>query len=77
MAPRSGRIFWIIVGAAFAILAAPVHAVTAQKWVTAWAGSVQGPYPIGNPIGSARPAFCFPFRRNRCTRPELSANRAS
>ena len=60
MTPRSGRIFWIIVGAAFAILAAPVHAVTAQKWVTAWAGSVQGPYPIGNPSAQPDQRFAFP-----------------
>lgn len=34
--------------------AIPAHA---QKWVTSWAGSVQGPYPIGNP--SAQPDLRF------------------
>src|SRR5438128_8026019 len=28
-------------------------ASAAQKWVVSWAGSVQGPYPVGNP--SAQP----------------------
>jgi lysophospholipase L1-like esterase len=31
-----------------------------QKWVTSWTGSVQGPYPIGNP--SAQPDLRFAFR---------------
>ena len=30
-----------------------------QKWVVAWAGSVQGPYPIGNP--SAQPDLNVAF----------------
>ncbi|MBV8589467.1 MAG: lysophospholipase [Acetobacteraceae bacterium] len=30
-----------------------------QNWVTAWAGSVQGPYPVGNP--SAQPVLSFAF----------------
>ena len=60
MAPRSGRIFWFLVAAVFALLAAQVHAATAQKWVTAWAGSVQGPYPIGNPSAQPDQRFAFP-----------------
>jgi lysophospholipase L1-like esterase len=32
---------------------------TAQKWITSWAGSVQGPYPIGN--ASAQPDLRFAF----------------
>ena len=35
-------------------VAVPAHA---QKWVTSWAGSVQGPYPVGNP--SAQPDLRF------------------
>jgi|GraSoiStandDraft_12_1057312.scaffolds.fasta_scaffold03150_2 lysophospholipase L1-like esterase len=34
-------------------------ASAAQKWVVAWAGSVQGPYPIGNP--SAQPDLNVAF----------------
>src|SRR5438128_1864218 len=30
-----------------------------QKWVTSWAGSVHGPYPVGNP--SAQPVLRFAF----------------
>jgi lysophospholipase L1-like esterase len=36
---------------------ASAHA--AQKWVTSWTGSVQGPYPIGN--ASAQPDLRFAF----------------
>jgi len=39
-------------------LAAPV-AHAQEKWVTAWAASVQGPYPVGNP--SAQPDLRFAF----------------
>ena len=34
-------------------------ASAAQKWVVAWAGSVQGPYPVGNP--SAQPDLTVAF----------------
>ena len=30
-----------------------------EKWVTTWAASVQGPYPVGNP--SAQPVLKFAF----------------
>src|SRR3954470_20767391 len=32
----------------------------AQKWVTSWAASVQGPYPIGNPSAQPDQRFAFP-----------------
>jgi lysophospholipase L1-like esterase len=35
----------------------PASAQPAQKWVTSWAASVQGPYPVGNP--SAQPDLRF------------------
>jgi len=38
--------------AAFAVAAAPADEPR-WKWVVSWAGSVQGPYPVGNP--SAQP----------------------
>ena len=31
-----------------------------QKWVTSWTGSVQGPYPIGNPSAQPDLRFAFP-----------------
>ncbi len=31
-----------------------------QKWVTSWAASVQGPYPIGNPSAQPDQRFIFP-----------------
>src|SRR5712671_6584316 len=31
-----------------------------QKWVTSWAASVQGPYPIGNPSAQPDQRFAFP-----------------
>jgi lysophospholipase L1-like esterase len=31
-----------------------------QSWVTGWAGSVQGPYPVGNPSAQPNQGFIFP-----------------
>jgi len=31
-----------------------------QKWVVAWAGAVQGPYPIGNPSAQPDLSVAFP-----------------
>ena len=36
---------------------APAHA---QKWVTSWAASVQGPYPVGNPTAQPELRFALP-----------------
>src|ERR1044072_3818385 len=51
---RTFRVSLII---AMALLCAPAHA--ADKWITSWAASVQGPYPVGNP--SAQPVLKFAF----------------
>lgn len=32
----------------------------AQRWVTSWAGSAQGPYPVGNPTAQPELKFAFP-----------------
>jgi lysophospholipase L1-like esterase len=32
----------------------------AKKWVATWAGSVQGPYPVGNPSAQPDQQFAFP-----------------
>src|SRR5215475_1049091 len=37
-----------------------VSAATAQKWVTSRTGSVQGPYPIGNPSAQPDLSLAFP-----------------
>jgi lysophospholipase L1-like esterase len=48
-----------------ALIAAMVPALPAQAqpsttWVTTWAASVQGPYPIGNPSAQPDQRFAFP-----------------
>jgi len=40
-----------------AMASTPAHA---QKWVTNWAGPVQGPYPIGNPTAQPDLRFALP-----------------
>ncbi|MBV8911665.1 MAG: lysophospholipase [Acetobacteraceae bacterium] len=45
---------------AFAILALTAGAARAQHWVTSWAGSVQGPYPVGNPTVQPELRFALP-----------------
>jgi lysophospholipase L1-like esterase len=55
--------------AAVAIAFAPFasHAQTATapaKWVASWVGSVQGPYPIGNPSAQPDQRFAFPVPEN-------------
>jgi lysophospholipase L1-like esterase len=41
-------------------LASPAPAQAQEKWVTAWAASVQGPYPVGNPSAQPDLRFVFP-----------------
>ena len=40
-------------------IALPASAQAADKWITSWIASAQGPYPIGNP--SAQPVLKFAF----------------
>ena len=48
----------------FAVLATTLSlslaAQPAERWVTSWAGSVQGPYPVGNPSAQPDLRFAFP-----------------
>ena len=37
-----------------------VHAAPGEKWVTSWAASVQGPYPVGNPSAQPDLRLVFP-----------------
>src|SRR5260370_30673488 len=53
-------ILWFIVGLMGAICASSASAQSAQKWVTSWTGSVQGPYPVGNPSAQPDLRFAFP-----------------
>jgi lysophospholipase L1-like esterase len=36
------------------------RAASGQKWVVAWVGSIQGPYPIGNPSAQPEMKLAFP-----------------
>jgi len=42
-----------------AAIAIPASAQAADKWITSWVASAQGPYPVGNP--SAQPVLKFAF----------------
>jgi lysophospholipase L1-like esterase len=42
-----------------AAIALPASAQAADKWITSWVASAQGPYPVGNP--SAQPVLKFAF----------------
>src|SRR5215212_5404099 len=44
----------------FGMLGSAAFAQGAEKWVTSWAASVQGPYPIGNPSVQPNQSFHFP-----------------
>jgi lysophospholipase L1-like esterase len=53
--------------AAIALVTATAQAQTAAgatKWVTSWAASVQGPYPVGNPSAQPDQRFAFPVPAN-------------
>src|SRR5205809_2655881 len=47
----------LVVGIALSLGA---FAQGAEKWVTSWAASVQGPYPVGNPSAQPRMDVVFP-----------------
>ena len=49
---RLGLALSFVLTLALAASAAPAQAQ--EKWVTAWAASVQGPYPVGNPSALGR-----------------------
>jgi hypothetical protein len=42
------------------VLSSSASAQPTEKWVTSWTGSVQGPYPIGNPSAQPDLRFAFP-----------------
>ena len=57
-----GRLLTLVLLPAVLLVAAgPARAAgTEQKWVTTWAASVQGPYPVGNPSAQPDLKFAFP-----------------
>jgi len=56
---RALRAALILAAIALPAIALPATAHAADKWITSWVASAQGPYPIGNP--SAQPVLKFAF----------------
>jgi lysophospholipase L1-like esterase len=44
----------------FASFCSPLWAADNESWVTSWTGSVQGPYPVGNPSAQPNLSRAFP-----------------
>ena len=42
----------------------PLWAAGSEGWVTSWTGSVQGPYPVGNPSAQPNLSRAFPSAQN-------------
>ena len=61
---------------AMTLLATPAMAQPAEGWVTSWAASVQGPYPVGNPSAQPDQRFAFPVPAP-APRPDLPPDRAA
>src|SRR4051794_22191001 len=57
MSMRRALAFVALLGA---LAPAPALAQAGEKWVTSWAASVQGPYPVGNPSAQPEQSFHFP-----------------
>src|SRR5260370_22845111 len=56
-----------VAAAVVAFIPPATHAQTAlstTKWVTSWAASVQGPYPVGNASAQPDQRFAFPVPVN-------------
>jgi lysophospholipase L1-like esterase len=49
-----------MIAAALIGLPQAADAASGQKWVASWAGSAQGPYPVGNPSAQPDQQFAFP-----------------
>ena len=66
-----GQVIMRFVASLVLLLLAPLAPMTAdaqpvsrassgQKWVVAWVGSIQGPYPVGNPSAQPEMKLAFP-----------------
>jgi lysophospholipase L1-like esterase len=53
------RLLWLAVALSLAFSAPPASAQS-EKWVASWTGSVQGPYPVGNPSAQPDLRAAFP-----------------
>jgi lysophospholipase L1-like esterase len=51
---------WLLIAVTLAVASPTAAAPAEKKWVTAWAGSAQGPYPVGNPSAQPDLRFAFP-----------------
>jgi lysophospholipase L1-like esterase len=56
---------------AAAALPASAQAQPSNVWVTSWAASVQGPYPVGNPSAQPNQSFAFPSADRGATNQSL------
>jgi lysophospholipase L1-like esterase len=54
------RLVRFLVVSMIAVMPFAALAQTGQKWVASWTGSVQGPYPVGNPSAQPNLSFVFP-----------------
>ena len=54
------RLIALLMGGLVSLSAMAQGAGTAEKWVTSWAASVQGPYPVGNPSAQPDLKLAFP-----------------
>ena len=50
----------LIIGTVLSMLSQVGLAQGREKWVVSWAGSAQGPYPVGNPSAQPDMRFAFP-----------------
>ena len=50
----------LIMASLFVASSQAASARDGEHWVVSWTGSVQGPYPIGNPSAQPDPKFAFP-----------------
>ncbi|HEV2548744.1 MAG TPA: GDSL-type esterase/lipase family protein [Stellaceae bacterium] len=53
------RLLWLAVALSLALSTSPASAQS-EKWVASWTGSVQGPYPVGNPSAQPDLRAAFP-----------------
>ena len=53
------RLLWLVLAVSIAIPASSASAQS-EKWVASWTGSVQGPYPVGNPSAQPDLRMAFP-----------------
>jgi hypothetical protein len=49
-----------VIMALMTAISSSASAQPTEKWVTSWTGSIQGPYPIGNPSAQPDLRFAFP-----------------